>query len=202
MSPVEDRFVMLARPYSWLMRGPGQPRLSLAEWLVLCLVSETPTHGFAIARILAGDGELGHVWRVPKPVIYRALQRLETLELVATVEVQPSNTGPARSLIDVTGAGRSAAAAWLRKPASHARDILSELLVKLALLERARADAGPLLAAQRGQLQPVAEGLQLQLETADGFDRTVTLWRYETVTATLRFLDALQELSLASPARN
>ena len=27
-------------------RGPG---LSLAEWLVLCLVSEKPMHGFAIA---------------------------------------------------------------------------------------------------------------------------------------------------------
>lgn len=200
--PVEDHLTVLARPYSWLMRGPGQPRLSLAEWLVLCLVSETPTHGFAIARILAGDGELGHVWRVPKPVIYRALQRLEALELVATVEVQPSNTGPARSLVAATDAGRHVAAAWLTKPASHTRDIRSELLVKLALLERAGADPGPLLAAQRGQLKPVAEGLQLQFDNADGFDRTVILWRYETVTATLRFLDALEELSMAGPSRN
>ena len=31
-------------------RGPG---LSLAEWLVLCLISEGPTHGFAIACLLA-----------------------------------------------------------------------------------------------------------------------------------------------------
>ena len=33
-------------------RGPG---LSLAEWLVLCLVSEKPMHGFAIAGLLAED---------------------------------------------------------------------------------------------------------------------------------------------------
>jgi DNA-binding PadR family transcriptional regulator len=168
---------------------------------VLCLVSEAPTHGFAIARILAGDGELGHVWRVPKPVIYRALQRLEALELVATVEIQPSNEGPARSLVDATDAGRRAAAAWLTRPASHTREIRSELLVKLALLERAGADRAPLLAAQRGQLQPVAVGLQQQLEAADGFDRTVILWRYETVTATLRFLDALRDMSMAGPSR-
>jgi hypothetical protein len=32
-------------------RGPG---LSLAEWLVLCLVSERPTHGFAIAAGRSG----------------------------------------------------------------------------------------------------------------------------------------------------
>jgi DNA-binding PadR family transcriptional regulator len=183
------------------MPGPSQPRLSLAEWLVLWLVSEAPTHGFAIARILAGDGELGHVWRVPKPVIYRALQRLETLELVTTVEVQPSSAGPARSLVAVTDTGQRTVAAWLARPVSHTRDIRSELLIKLALLQRTGADPGPLLAAQRGQLQPVAEGLRQQLETADGFDRTVILWRYETVTATLRFLDALPALSMAGPDR-
>jgi len=167
---------------------------------VLCLVCETPSHGFAIARITGADGELGHVWRVPKPVIYRALQRLETLELVATVEVQPSNAGPARSMVAGTDGGCRAAAAWLAKPVSHNRDIRSELLVKLALLERAGADAGPLLAAQEAQLRPVAAGLQDQLSSASGFDRTVLLWRYETVTGTLRFLDALRQPSVAGPA--
>ena len=39
-------------------RGPG---LSLAEWLVLCLASERPTHGFAIASVLAEDGSLGRI---------------------------------------------------------------------------------------------------------------------------------------------
>jgi PadR family transcriptional regulator AphA len=134
-------------------------------------------------------------------VIYRALQRLEILQLVATVEVQPSNAGPSRSLIAATDAGRQAAAAWLSKPARHTREIRSELLLKLALLERAKADPNPLLAAQRSQLQPVADGLQEQLSVAAGIDRTVILWRYETVTATLRFLDALRELSAAGPGR-
>jgi DNA-binding PadR family transcriptional regulator len=173
------------------MPGPIQPRLSLAEWLVLCLVSEAPAHGFAIVRILAADGEIGQVWRVPKPVIYRALQRLEAINLVATVEVQPSNEGPARSLVAATAAGRAAGAAWLARPVSHNRDIRSELLVKLALLERTAADPGPLLTAQREQLQPVSEALRARLAEATGWDRTVTLWRCETVAATLRFLDAL-----------
>ena len=76
------------------MSAPSQPRLSLAEWLVLCLISEAPSHGFALARTLSADGELGKIWRVPKPVIYRALQRLEVAGLVATVELQPSSSGP------------------------------------------------------------------------------------------------------------
>jgi DNA-binding PadR family transcriptional regulator len=52
----------------------AEPSLSLAEWLVLCLVREKPRHGFAIARILDHEGSMGRVWRVPKPVIYRALR--------------------------------------------------------------------------------------------------------------------------------
>ena len=50
-------------------RGRG---LSLADGLVLCLISEGPTHGFAIAGLLARDGSLGRVWHVQKPVVYRA----------------------------------------------------------------------------------------------------------------------------------
>jgi len=134
-------------------------------------------------------------------VIYRALQRLEAAKLIETVEVQPSSTGPARSLVDATDAGRKAASLWLTKPASHNRDIRSELLIKLALLERAGTDPGPLLAAQRDQLQPVAAGLHEQLDQASGFDRTVILWRCETVAATLRFLDALWQASMAGSPR-
>jgi PadR family transcriptional regulator AphA len=171
------------------MAAPDQPRLSLAEWLVLCLVCEAPSHGFALARTLSEDGQLGKIWRVPKPVIYRALQRLEDAKLVATVELQPSNAGPVRSLVDATEAGRHAAAAWLTQPARHNRDVRSELLAKLALLGRAGADPADLLAAQRAQLEPVAEALHRELARTTGFDRTIAMWRWETVVATLRFLD-------------
>src|SRR5260370_2856995 len=58
------------------MSADEEHSLSLAEWLVLSLVCEEPRHGFAIARILGREGSMGRIWRVPKPVIYRALQRL------------------------------------------------------------------------------------------------------------------------------
>jgi DNA-binding PadR family transcriptional regulator len=174
------------------MIEPEEPALSLAEWLVLCLVGEEPRHGFAIARLLDAEGSMGKVWRVPKPVVYRALQRLEDLRLVRIAEQQPSSQGPVRSLIDATPAGREAAAAWLARPVSHTRDVRSELLVKLALLDRSGTDPQPLLEAQREHLVPVAEALRARLAAATGFDRTLVLWRYETVSATVRFLDALR----------
>lgn len=177
--------------------GGGEPALSLAEWLVLCLVCEEPRHGFAIARLLDSEGSMGRIWRVPKPVVYRALQRLEQLGLVRSAELEPSSFGPARLPVDATVSGREAATDWLNRPAGHNRDVRSELLVKLALLDRAGRDPRPLLDAQREQLGPVARALQNRLASASGFDRTLILWRSETVTATLRFLDALREMDLA-----
>jgi len=174
------------------MSAAQDSSLSLAEWLVLCLVCEKPRHGFALAALLGSEGEMGRVWRVPKPVVYRALQRLEQLRLVRITRQQPSNQGPARSPVDATPAGRDKASAWLNRPASHNRDVRSELLVKLALLARSEADSRPLLGAQRDQLIPVARALQNRLAAATGFDRTLVLWRCETMSATLRFLDALR----------
>jgi PadR family transcriptional regulator AphA len=173
------------------MSAERDSSLSLAEWLVLCLICERPTHGFALAALLGSEGEMGRVWRVPKPVVYRALQRLELLGLLQTTEQQPSSHGPVRSLVDATPSGRDAAAAWLSRPAGHNRDVRSELLVKLALLARSNADPQRLLNAQREQLIPVARALQDRLDAATGFDRTLILWRSETMAATLRFLDAM-----------
>jgi hypothetical protein len=36
----------------------ADPALSLAEWVVLGVVAEQPTHGFPIAQLTAHDGEL------------------------------------------------------------------------------------------------------------------------------------------------
>jgi DNA-binding PadR family transcriptional regulator len=180
------------------MPATAEPSLSLAEWLVLCLVCETPLHGFAIARLLGPDGELGKIWRVPKPVVYRSLQRLEHFELVKSTEQQPSSQGPVRSPVDATRTGRKLARAWLDLPAVHNRDVRSELLIKLALLNRSGIDPQQLLGAQRDQILLVASALHDRLAVSAGFDRTLLLWRYETACATLRFLDALQPTHTAA----
>jgi DNA-binding PadR family transcriptional regulator len=96
------------------MSQQREPGLSLAEWLVLCLVSEEATHCFAIAGLLAEDGSLGRVWHVQKAVVYRAAQRLEQLGLIMASEKQPSAVGPARALLHATPEGHEAAAGWLR----------------------------------------------------------------------------------------
>jgi len=170
---------------------PDPERLSLAEWLVLCLVREEPTYGLVLVGLLARDGRLGQVWSVPKAVVYRALPRLEALGLIRTVGEQRTSLGPVRSLHRVAPAGEAAASAWLRTPVQRPRDIRSELMVKLALLDRSGIDARDLLEAQLAQLLPVAAALDDRLRTTTGFEHTLVLWRHEATAATMRFLEAL-----------
>ncbi len=166
-------------------------RLSLAEWLVLCLVREEPTYGLVLVGLLARDGSLGQVWSVPKAVIYRALPRLEALGLIRTVGEERTSQGPVRSLYEATQAGEAAATAWLGTPVQHPRDVRSEFMVKLALLDRSGTDSRDLLQAQLARLLPVAAALDDRLRATTGFEHTLVLWRLEAMTATLRFLEAV-----------
>ena len=88
--------------------------------------------------------------------MYLALQRLELLGLIRTTGEQRTSQGPARSLLEATPAGRAAAQAWLNTPVEHARDVRSELMVKLALLDRTGSDSQVLVQAQLARLLPVA----------------------------------------------
>jgi DNA-binding PadR family transcriptional regulator len=179
----------------------GQRRLSLAEGLVLCLVSEGPTYGLILARLLAPDGSLGQIWSVPKGVVYYTLQRLELLGLIRMTGEQRTGPGRARSFCEITPVGRAAAEAWLRVPVDHVRDVRSELMVKLALHDRTGADSRPLVRAQLARLAPAAAALEDRLRTTTGFERTMVLWRHEAMTAAMQFLTALAARRRRTPAR-
>ena len=166
------------------------PALSLSEWIVLSLVAEGLTHGNAVAQLVSRGGALGEVWKVHKAVVYRALDRLTQLRLIESAGEELSDLGPVRQLVDATEAGRAAALAWQHRPVEHARDIRSELLVKLALLRRAGSDPEDLLAAQHARLVPVVAALRDRCAAAGGFDRTLLLWRYTNASAALSFLES------------
>jgi DNA-binding PadR family transcriptional regulator len=165
--------------------------LPLREWIVLNLVREGRTHGSSLASLLGHDGDVGQIWYVHKAGVYRGLDRLMDLGLIAQAGAEPSHQGPIRYLVEITSVGQAAAESWLHRPVQHTRDIRSELLVKLALLDRSGTDPHDLLTAQRALLVPIADALRDRSASAIGFDRTLLLWRYETASATIRFLDAL-----------
>jgi DNA-binding PadR family transcriptional regulator len=165
--------------------------LTAREWAVLALVAEEPTHGFAIARAMAPGGEVGKVWSVRRPLVYRAVEALTAMQLIRAAGTEPGSAGPQRTVLEATPEGEQALAQWLREPVAHVRDARSLLLLKLLFLTRRNHDPEPLLTAQRATFAELAEGLTGAARQADGFDRALALWRLENTAAALRFVEAM-----------
>jgi PadR family transcriptional regulator AphA len=169
-----------------------RPSLSLTEWVVLALIGERPVHGFAIAGLTARDGELGRIWHIPRPAVYRALGRVEAAGLVAPDGIEPGR-GPRRPIYVITPQGKDAVAEWLQTPVEHVRDVRSHLLLKLALLDRAGRDPTDLLARQRVILEPIARAIGAGRSDGDGFDAILLAWRRANAAAALGFLDEMEK---------
>jgi DNA-binding PadR family transcriptional regulator len=172
--------------------------LTVGEWAVLGLLAEDPSHGFAIARAMAPDGEVGKVWSVRRPLVYRAIETLGAMGLVREAGTEASTSGPQRTVLQPTANGKRAVTRWLRQPVEHVRDARSLLMLKLLFLTRREADLAPLLTAQRERFATLASRLADAAEAADGFDRALVLWRLESTTAAVRFVEAM----LAEPTRS
>lgn len=172
---------------------PTAPILSAREWAVLGSVSEGPTHGFAVARLLAEDAPVGRVWTVSRQDVYQALKKLVQLGLIGERSTEPGNRGPTRTIVAATPAGKRVLRRWLNEPVDHVRDVRSLLLLKLLLLDRAGRDPRPLIDAQRARLTPLLEGLESQRRYTEGFERVLVEWRVTSCRATLQFLEGLRE---------
>jgi DNA-binding PadR family transcriptional regulator len=164
--------------------------MSLPEWLVLTILGQQPAHGFAVAQLTATEGDLGRVWQIPKAVVYRAIGRLLEAGLIAPEGTEPG-LGPQRTVYTATHAGRDAAGRWLHAPVEHVRQIRSELLLKLALLDRAGENPAALLQAQRAVLEPIVAAIETRRAHSAGFDATLLAWRRANAVAALDFLDTI-----------
>lgn len=169
------------------------PALSLTEWVVLALLTEAPSHGFAVARTLSRVTALGEVWTVPRPLVYRAIGRLEEQGLITEVGEEPGDPGPRRMVYEVTGKGRKAAAQWRGEPVRHLRDVRSALLTKVLLRQRANEPLAPLVTAQRAVFAPLFERLGDQFGAGES-EPVISAWRYESSQAVARLLDHLEAL--------
>jgi DNA-binding PadR family transcriptional regulator len=165
--------------------------LNAVEWAVLALLVEEPTHGFAMARAMEPEGEVGKVWSVRRPLVYRAVETLTARDLVRPAGTVASRSGPTRTVLEATPSGKRALTRWLRQPVEHVRDARSLMMLKLLFLSRRSADPEPLLSAQRERFARVADGLASAADAAEGFDRALLLWRLESTTAARRFVETM-----------
>jgi DNA-binding PadR family transcriptional regulator len=164
------------------------PSLSLTEWVVLGVIGERAAHGFAVSALTSDEGDLGRIWHIPRPAIYRALGRVQAAGLVAAEGVE-AGRGPQRTIYSITPPGREALETWLCTPVRHVRDVRSHLLMKLALLDRAGRDPADLLVRQRAVLEPIVAAIRAEPSPGEGFDAILLAWRRATAGAALGFLD-------------
>lgn len=165
--------------------------LAPGEWSVLALLADAPAHGWALAEAMSREGEIGRVWAVGRPLVYRALELLEGRGLIEPVGTERGARGPNRALFKATRDGREELARWLSEPVDHVRDVRSLLLLKLVLLERAGLDNQPLLEAQRELTVAAVEALEARLRRSIGTEHVFVLFRLETTRSVVRFIDGL-----------
>lgn len=160
---------------------------SLGEWACLGILADGPAHGWAVARRLGRDGDIGRIWHLSRPLTYRALDLLTERDWIRSVAEEPGDAGPNRVILGVTRSGRTRLRTWLTTPVPHLRDLRAELLLKLALAERHGVDVTDMLARQ----QEIVDEQARSLAAAAAHDPTdvVTLWRIESTEAARRFLD-------------
>ena len=159
------------------------------EWVVLALLAEAPAHGFALARELSAEADLGRILTVRRPLVYRALDRLVADDAAEAGHREPGRAGPTRTVHRVTGSGRHQLDRWLATPAAHVRDLRVDFLVKLRLLERAGRDPAPLVVAQRAALAETFERLTDRTDATVG--DVVDRWRAHNAAAMRTFLDQI-----------
>jgi PadR family transcriptional regulator AphA len=167
--------------------------LTLAEWAVLGALGRKHSHGFALVKALAPQGQFGRIWSVPTPVVYRAINNLRDAGLIETVGAEPSDAGPTRTLLGLTPDGKRQLDRWLTTPVAHMREVRSELLLKLAMLAHLNRKPDRLVAAQLRRFGPVVAALEARVKGEAGFDATLAEWRVESARSTIRFLQGLGE---------
>ena len=94
-----------------------------------------------------------------------------------------AGSGPRRQPYASTARGRLLVSEWLSCPVEHVREIRSQLLMKLALLDRRGQDGAELVRRQRETLAPIVRAFESQRPEDDGtgFDATLRAWRRQRV---------------------
>ncbi|GEM86923.1 PadR family transcriptional regulator [Meiothermus granaticius] len=165
--------------------------LSTSDWAVLALLSEGEAHGFRLASVFAPSGELGQIWSIQRPQVYRALEHLVARGYALPLRQETGEIGPPRTVYVATPEGIRVVRQWLATPVAHLREGRSDLLLKLAFLYRLGESPRPLLGAQKEIFGQLLRSLEARVPVAEGIDRVVLLWRVENARSALDFLEKL-----------
>lgn len=165
------------------------------EYALLGFLRAGPLHGYEIHQRLRAAQALGLVWHLKQAHLYALLGKLEAIGLLAA-EVVPQDARPAKRLLHLTDAGRSAFEQWIAAPVAHGRELRIEFLARLFWAQAAAPDAAQrLIDAQRVLCRQWLTDLQTEaddLRDAQPYEWLVLQWRRGQIEATLAWLDTCE----------
>jgi DNA-binding PadR family transcriptional regulator len=162
------------------------------EHTLLGFVQRQPLHAYEIYQQLGAAQALGLVWHIKQAHLYALLDRLE-MEGLLVAEVVPQAARPAKRLLQLTAAGRTAFARWLQTPVQHGRDLRIEFLAKLFWAQQdGPAATQRLIAQQRAACEGWLREIQDERATLDSqqpYAMLVLQFRISQTEAMLRWLN-------------
>lgn len=165
---------------------PDTADVTLESGLCLALIRNGCDHGYVIAQRFLPEADIGQIYTLSRPAVYRELQYLERVGWVLSSEAR-GNRGQKMRSLRLSKSGAQVVEKWMDSPVAHIRDVRTEFLAKVVLLQEGGEDASVLMQKQREFFKPTFEAL---LHERD--DSVVALWRREQVRAVSRFLDELE----------
>jgi len=161
--------------------------LTAPEYAALGLLAAEPQHGYELARRWQA-GPLAEVAPTEQSVLYGYLRTLEGRGLLDWEEIRVGNRPP-RRIFSASELGWEVLRPWLRSPVARMREVRSDLLLKIYVLQLIDPDGEPrLLARQVAVCELYLQDAQARLGEAEGFARLVWESKETAARATLTWL--------------
>ena len=182
---------MSSSPNGVKQRVGDERELTPGEWCVLALLAIEPAHGWTLASEFGSDRDVGAIWPLSRPLVYRALEILEQRGLIEPARIEAGSRGPHRTVFRATPLGQGEFKRWLSEPVEQTRDMQPLFLLKLVFAERAGILPAPIVEKQRVAFSTTIESLEAQLAESSGTEWGMVWFRLESANSVLRLIDTI-----------
>ncbi|NQS90810.1 MAG: PadR family transcriptional regulator [Chloroflexi bacterium] len=166
------------------------------EYILLGLIREEPSHGYAIFETLRNTPELSLIWQVKRSKLYYLLDKLEK-EGFLTSSTSSRGHYPDRHVYQITTRGEEVLQIWLHTPVNSSRYVRLAFLSKLFFLIREDKNvAADLIRSQIEICQGWLENLQNQVQmlgAGEFINAQVFLFRIGQIKAMIEWLENCQD---------
>ena len=127
--------MIAARPLPIPASDEPDAGLRPAQYAVLGLLREAPSHGYDLQRSFSEGTELGSVVRIEQASLYATLRELASRGLIDGEETR-EGARPPRTRYTLSSKGARALEAWLGTPVQRLREVRLDFLLKVYFARR------------------------------------------------------------------